>query len=112
MSSGSWGVSFNGTTMLHGLHGGNAGRPVNAGDYLLYGHFMIFGACAQQPILIQTQTDVPARVLPVEGWVVEELRLYNRYLGRGRIQSVFKATTSPDGPTMIVAENQRVVSFP
>lgn len=112
MSSGSWGVSFNGTTMLHGLHGGNAGRPVNAGDYLLYGHFMIFDACAQQPILIQTQTDVPARVLPVEGWVVEELRLYNRYLGRGRIQSVFKATTSPDGPTMIVAENQRVVSFP
>ena len=67
---------------------------------------MIFGACAQQPILIQTQTDVPARVLPVEGWVVEELRLYNRYLGRGRVQSVFKATASPDDPTMIVGEVQ------
>ena len=60
---------FNGTMMLHGLYGGVEGRPVNAGDFLLYGYLALFDACPQQPILIQSQSDIPARVLPVEGWL-------------------------------------------
>ena len=105
-------VDFNGTMMLHGLYGGVDGRPVNAGDFLVYGYIIIFDTCPQQPILIQVQTDIPGRILPVEGWVVEELRLYHRQLGRGRIQATFKIRSSPDDPTMIVMESQGVMSFP
>ena len=105
-------VVFNDTMMLHGLYGGVDGRQVNAGDLLVYGYLAIFDACPQQPILIQIQTDIPARILPVEGWIVEELRLYNRQLGRGRAQTTFKTRPSPDDPTMIVMENQSVLSFP
>ena len=110
--SGYFSVVFNTTTMLHGVYGGEEGKQVNPGDIVDYGHFVIFGACPQQPILIQLQSDIPARILPVEGWIVEEYRIYNRQLGRGRAQSVLKTRPSPDDPTMIIVEVQRVLSFP
>ena len=90
MSVGYFGVTFNATTMLHGVYGGEQGLPVNAGELLVYGYFIIFGACSYQPILIQTRSNTPTRILPVEGWTVEDLRLYNRQLGDGRFQGVFK----------------------
>ena len=99
--------------MLHGLYGGEEGKQVSAGDFVDYGYFAIFGACTQQPILIQLQSDVPARRLPVEAeWIVGEYRLYNRQLGRGRAQSVLKSRPSQDDPTMIIVEVQRALSFP
>ena len=112
VGSGQFRVDFNDTMMLHGLYGGEDGRQVSAGDFLVYGHLIIYDTCPQQPIVIQTQTDIPARILPVEGWIVEELRLYHRQLGRGRAQSTFKTRPSSDDPTMFVTENQSVVSFP
>ena len=112
VGSGSLQVVFNDTMMLHGLYGGVDGRPVNAGDFLLYGFFAIFDACPQQPILIQSQSDIPARVLPVEGWFIEEGRLYNRQLGRGRSQNTIKNTISQDDPSMVMLTNQLVISFP
>ena len=113
MSSGYFAINFNGTTMLHGLYGGEEGKQVSAGDFVDYGYFAIFGACTQQPILIQLQSDVPARRLPVEAeWIVEEYRLYNHQLGRGRAQSVLKSRPTQDDPTMIIVEVQRVLSFP
>ena len=112
VGSGHFRVDFNGSMMLHGVYGGEDGRPVNAGDFVVYGHFVLFDTCPQQLIVIQVQTDIPARILPVEGWIVEELRAYHRQLGRGRVQSTFKSRPSPDDPTMVVTENQSVVSFP
>ena len=112
VGSGSLQVVFNDTMMLHGLYGGVDGRPVNAGDFLLYGFFAIFDACLQQPILIQSQSDIPARVLPVEGWLIEESRLYNRQLGRGRSQNTVKNTISQDDPAMVMITDQLVISFP
>ena len=112
MKDGFFALNFNDTTMLHGVYGGEEGKQINAGDFANYGYFAIFGACVQQPILIQLQSDVPARILPVEGWVVEEYRLYNRQLGRGRAQSVQKRRPSQDNPTMIIVEVQSVFSFP
>ena len=112
IGSGSFSVNFNATTMLHGVYGGEGGKQINAGDFLDYGHFAIFDACAQQPILVRFQSDVPARILPVEGWIVEELRIYNRQLGRGRAQNFFKSRSSPDDPTMIITESQQIFSFP
>ena len=112
VGSGSLQVIFNDTMMLHGLYGGVDGRPVNAGDFLLYGFIAIFDACPQQPILIQSQSDIPARVLPVEGWLIEESRLYNRQLGRGRSQNTVKNTISQDDPAMVMITDQLVISFP
>ena len=112
VGSGAFEVTFNGMVMLHGVYGGEDGKPVNEGDFLEYGYYIIFNACAQQPILIQYQTDTPARILPVEGWGIEEFQLYNRQLGRGRAQNVFKARPRPDDPTMVVVEILSVFSFP
>ena len=112
VGSGSLQVVFNDTMMLHGLYGGVDGRPVNAGDFLLYGFIAIFDACPQQPILIQSQNDIPSRVLPVEGWFIEEGRLYNRQLGRGRSQNTVKTTISQDDPSRVMITIQLVISFP
>ena len=112
LSNGYFGVTFNATTMLHGVYGGEQGLPVNPGDVLVYGYLAIFGACSQQPILIQTRSNTPTRELPVERWNVENLLLYNRQLGDGRYQGVFKLRLSPDDPTMVVVESQVVISFP
>ena len=78
----------------------------------MYGYHAIFDTCPQQPILIQTRTDIPIHILPVEGWILEDLRHYNRQLGRGRAQNTFKNRPSPDDPTMVVMEVQGVMSFP
>ena len=42
MSGGCFRVTFNDTTMLHGVYGGEQGLPVNAGELLSYGYFIIF----------------------------------------------------------------------
>ena len=112
VGSGYFQVTFNGTDTLRGEYGGEEGLPVNVGDFMVYGYFIIYNACAQQPILIQFQSNIPTRILPVEGWIVQELRLYNRQLGMGRSQSVFKNRDSPTDPTMTVMESQHVMSFP
>ena len=77
-----------------------------------YSYFALFDACPQQSILIQTQSDIPARVLPVEGWLIEEGHLYNCQLGRGHSQNTAKNTISQDDPTMVMITNQLVTSFP
>ena len=118
------------------IYGGEQG--LNAGELLVYGYLSIFGACSQQPILIQTRSNTPTRILPVEGWTVEDLQLYNRQLGDGRFQGVFKIpysrlisrganfrvfresgpirenffSLSPDDPTTVMVESQLVLSFP
>ena len=44
---------------IHGLYGGEDGRPVNAGDFVMYGYLIIYDTCPQQPLVIQTQSDIP-----------------------------------------------------
>lgn len=112
MGSGTFSVNFNGTTTLYGEYGGEAGRQVNEGDALNYGHFIIFGACAQQPIVIQLQNNIPAHTVPSEGWIVDYLQLYHRQLGTGRAQIVFKSRPSATDPSMLVIENMQLFSFP
>ena len=87
-------ITFNDTTMLHGVYGGEDGIPVSDGDTVIYGHMAIFGPCAQQPIVIQAQNNIPGRRTPVERWIVEDFQLYNCQLGRGHAQSVFKGRPS------------------
>ena len=83
-------VVFNDNMMLHGVYGGEEGRPVFDGDTVTYGYFIIYDASNHQPTLIQSRSEVPSRTLPVEGWFVEELILYNRWLGQGRLTGVYR----------------------
>ena len=95
-------AAFNGTMMLHGVYGGEEGKPAFEGSTVTYGYFIIYEACKQQPILIQARSEVPSRMLPVEGWFVEELILYNRWLGQGRLTGVYKGFT----------DGREIISFP
>ena len=112
ITSGSFTVNFNGTTTLHGEYGGEAGIQVNEGNAVNYGHFIIFGACAQQPIVIQVQNNIPAHTVPIEGWIVDYVQLYHRQLAMGRAQIVFKSRPSATDPSMLAIENMQVFSFP
>ena len=85
-------AAFNATVMLHGVYGGEQGKPAFDGDTVTCGYFIIYDAIASshQPILIQSRSEVPSRTLPVEGWFVEELILYNRWLGQGRLTGLYR----------------------
>ena len=101
-------MPFNGSMMLHGVYGGEEGKPVQVGESVVHGYLIIFDACNHQPIIIQFQTETPGRFLPVEGWLIEEFKLYNPWLGRGRLQNIFKFPQDRTMPTEI----QQVFSFP
>lgn len=83
-------AAVNATVMLHGVYGGEQGKPAFDGDTVTYGYFIIYDASSHEPILIQSRSEVPRRTLPVEGWFVEELILYNRWLGQGRLTGVYR----------------------
>ena len=108
IGGGGFQVYFNGTTMLHGVYGGEEGKPVYDGDSIVYAYLIIFDACHHEPIIIQAQAETPGRRLPVEGWNIVEFKLYNPWLGRGRFQGIF---IDPQGPTMPLQARQ-VFSFP
>ena len=108
IGGGGFEVTFNGSMMLHGVYGGEEGKPVQGGETIVHGYLIIFDACDHQPIIIQAQAETPGRSLPVEGWFIEEFKLYNPWLGRGRLQSIF---IGPQDPTMPI-EVRQVISFP
>lgn len=91
--------------MMHGVYGGEEGKPVQGGDSIVSAYLIIFNACIHQPIIIQAWAETPG--LPVEGWNIVEFKLYNPWLGRGRLQSIFKYQ-DPAMPT----EVWQVFSFP
>ena len=95
-------VFFASSMMLHGVYGGEEGRPVFGGEVVSYGYYILYDACGNQPILIQARSEVPGRALPVEGWAIQELVLYNRWLGTGRLTGIYK------GPE----DNREIISFP
>ena len=101
-------VFFNGSTMLHGVYGGEEGKPVEDGDTIVYAYLILHDACSHQPIIIQAWAETPVRILPVEGWFIEEFKLYNPWLGRGRLMSIF---IPPQNPTMPI-EIRQTWSFP
>ena len=101
IGGGGFQVYFNGRMMLHGVNGGEEGKPVQGGETIVYAYLIIFDACNHQPIIIQAWAETPGRTLPVEGWLIEEFKLYNPWLGRGRLQCTFKFPQDPTMPTEI-----------
>ena len=94
---------------MGGIYGGEQG--LNAGELLVYGYLSIFGACSQQPILIQTRSNTPTRILPVEGWTVEDLQLYNRQLGNGHSHGVLKVTLTLQNHFVKMTTSEGYCSF-
>ena len=101
-------VRFNGSMMLHGVYGGEEGKPVQGGETIVYGYLIIFDACGHRPILIQAQAETPSRWLPFDRKLIEEFKLYNPWLGRGRVQFFFTFPQNCD----LLAEMYQVISFP
>ena len=97
IGGGGFQVFFNGSTMLHGVYGGEEGKPVEDGDTIVYAYLILHDACSHQPIIIQAWAETPVRILPVEGWFIEEFKLYNQWLGRGHLMNIF---IPPQNPTM------------
>ena len=108
IGGGGFQVFFNGSTMLHGVYGSEEGKPVEDGDTIVYAYLILHDACSHQPIIIQAWAETPVRILPVEGWFIEEFKLYNPWLGRGRLMSIF---IPPQNPTMPI-EIRQIWSFP
>ena len=61
IGGGGFQVYFNGTTMLHGVYGGEEGKPVYDGDSIVYAYLIIFDACHHEPIIIQAHAETPGR---------------------------------------------------
>ena len=51
-------MPFNGSMMLHGVYGGEEGKPVQVGESVVHGYLIIFDACNHQPIIIQMPTEI------------------------------------------------------
>ena len=112
VAGGGFEVGITGDMMLHGVYGGEEGKPVHAGDGLVHGYTALYDSSAQQPMLFQCQTDIPGRMLPVEGSLVEEFQLYNPKLGKGRVQTIWKISPVPDKETSLEYEFQQIFQFP
>ena len=85
-------VSFNSTQALFGAYGGETGLPITSGETLFYGYYHI-AVCPQSPIIIQFQSATPARVDTVDGFGVINCDLFNRELGSGTAQGLYRATS-------------------
>ena len=111
-TGGGFEVNFNGDMMLHGIYGGEEGLPVQEGDTMNHVYLILYDVCDQQPIIFQGQSMIPARQLPVEGWLIQEIQLYNRWLGRGQVHTVVKPSPSQDDPATRRLVLHHVFSFP
>ena len=107
MGDGGFQAIFNGTVWLGGEFGGSEGAYGFAGENVLYGHDYIYDACAQQGILLQTESMSPIRV--VDGWIILSFRIRNCQLGEGMAWGVSRMT--PVDPTTLRYESRQVYFF-
>ena len=102
-------VMFGSDAILHGEYGGEEGRPIRANERIIYGFYNI-PLCPQSPIVIQFQSATPIRIDTVDGFAIINLDLFNRELGRGLAQGVFRVSPLGDGTTHYVIRN--LITFP
>ena len=107
MGDGGFQVAFNGSVRLGGEFGGSEEKYGFAHESVLYGRDYIYDACAQQGILLQTESMSPIRV--VDGWIILAFRIRNRQLGEGMTWGVSRVT--PVNPTTLRYESRQVYSF-
>ena len=82
-------VIFGSDQTLRGTYGGEAGLPIRANERLLYGFYNI-PLCIQSPLVIQFQSASPARIDPVDGFVIINCALSSNELGPGLAQGLVR----------------------
>ena len=103
-------VSFSAETMLYGTYGGVDGKPIQAGELMVWGYYNI-PVCPQQPIVIQYKSGTPFRTEPVDGISVINCDLYHRELGEGVARGLL-ITTPTDNPEMVRLTIHNAFTFP
>ena len=103
-------VAFSSETMLYGTYGGVEGKPIQAGEIVVWGYYNI-PVCPQQPLVIQFESGTPFRTEPVDGIAVINCDLYHRELGKGVARGVAVATPT-DNPEMIRFTVHNTFTFP
>ena len=88
---GGFAVEFQQSLTLNGTYGGQDGRPVVPGDFVLYGFYNI-PVCPQSPLIIRYMSGSPIRTGPVDGFGIINCDLFNREIGAGVAQGVFRVT--------------------
>ena len=92
MGDGGFQATFTGDVRLFGDYGGAEGRVATTGESVLYGRDYIYDACAQQGILLQTESLAPIRIERTDGWILLAFRLWNRQLGEGMTWGISRVT--------------------
>ena len=100
---------FGSDALLHGTYGGDKGVPIRANERIIYGFYNV-PICPQSPLIIQFQSASPIRMDTLDGFAVFNLDLFNRELGAGLAQGVFRVTPLGDGNIHYVVRN--VITFP
>ena len=78
---------------LNGAYGGKGGRPVVPGNhFVLYGFYNI-PVCPQSPLIIRYESGSPVHAGPVDRFRIINCNLFNRELGAGVAQGVFRVTS-------------------
>ena len=102
---------FGSDTVLYGTYGGSSdkGVPIRANERIIYGFYNI-PLCPQSPMVIQYQSASPIRMDTLDGFAIFNLDLFNRELGAGLAQGVFRVTPLGDGNIHYSVRN--VITFP
>ena len=104
-------VLFPANTTLYGSYGGAEGKPVSAGNLVVYG-FYIIDVCDQSPVIIQFQSATPFRPEPVDVTFIINSNLYNRVLGYGNAHGIYFFRPDPDQPEKYRITLRNTFSFP
>lgn len=103
-------VSFASQTQLFGTYGGEDGIAIFPEETMFYSFYSI-PVRRQQPTIIQFSSRTPFRLEPVDGFGILNFDLYNRDLGEGVAQGVYRVTeTGEDGKVHLSIRN--VYTFP
>ena len=95
--------------ILHGTYGGVDGIPVTPTDSLIYAIYNI-PVCPQEPLVIRYGSATPARFFPQDGFGIIHNALFQRVLGPGIAQGLFRVTPTADGYLHFTIRN--VFTFP
>ena len=102
-------VTFDKPLTLNGTYGGEGGRPVVPGDFAMYGFYNI-PVCRQSPLIIRFESSSPIRAGPVDGFRIINCNLFNRELGAGIAQGVFRVTSVGNNQVHFAIRN--LITFP
>ena len=106
---GGFGVTFKKPLTLNGIYGGEDGKPVVPGDFVLYGFYNI-PVHPQSPLIIRYMSNSPIRTGPVDGFRIINFDLFNHELGAGVAQGVFRVTNVGNNQVRFTIRN--LLTFP